>query len=74
MSGGMMGGGPGSGLGQADANIKVSNVQADPAGTQITATLQILPVALIGARQVRLQTSYGTVMGMMMNSPFNVTK
>ena len=74
MSGGMMGGGPGSGLGQADANIKVSNVQANPAGTQITASVQILPAAAIGARQIRLQTSYGTVMGMMTNSPFNVTK
>ena len=74
MSGGMMGGGPGSGLGQADANIKVSNVQANPAGTQITASVQILPAAAIGARQIRLQTSYGTVMGMMTNSPFIVTK
>jgi DNA-binding beta-propeller fold protein YncE len=72
MGGGMMGGGPGNG--QADTNIKVSNVQANSAGTQITASVQILPAAAIGARQIRLQTSYGTVMGMMTNSPFNVTK
>jgi YVTN family beta-propeller protein len=74
MGGGTMGGGPGSGLGQADTNIKVSNVQANSAGTQITATVQILPAAAIGGRQVRLPTSYGTVMGMITNSPFNVTK
>ena len=74
MGGGMMGGGPGSGLGQADTNIKVANLQANTAGTQITASVQILPAAAIGARQIRLQTSYGTVMGMMTNSPFNVTK
>ena len=74
MGGDAMGGGPGSGPGQADSNIKVSNVQANPAGTQITASIQILPAAAIGARQVRLPTSYGTVMGMITNSPFNVTK
>ena len=74
MGGGTMGGGPGSGLGQADTNIKISNVQANSAGTQITATVQILPAATIGGRQVRLPTSYGTVMGMITNSPFNVTK
>jgi DNA-binding beta-propeller fold protein YncE len=72
MGGGMMGGGPGDG--QADTNIKISNVQANSAGTQITASVQILPAAPIGARQVRLQTSYGSVMGMITNSPFNVTK
>ncbi|MCX6901932.1 MAG: hypothetical protein NTW03_00325 [Verrucomicrobia bacterium] len=74
MGGGMMGGGPGGGLGQVDTNIKVSNVQANSAGTQLTALIQILPAAAIGARQVRLQTSYGTVLGRMTNSPFNVTK
>ncbi len=74
MGGGMMGGGPGAGVGQADTNIKVSNIQANSAGTQITASVQILPAAAIGARQVRLQSSYGTVMGMVTNSPFNVTK
>ncbi len=74
MGGGMMGGGSGSALGQADTNIKVSNVQANSAGTQITASVQILPAAVVGARQVRLPTSNGTVMGVMTNSPFNVTK
>jgi hypothetical protein len=74
MGGGTMGAGPGSGLGQADANIKVSNVQANSAGTQITASVQILPAAVIGARQVRLPINYGTVMGMITNSLFNVTK
>ena len=63
----------GSGIGQADTNINVSNMQASSAGTQITASVQILPAATLGPRQVRLQTSYGTVMGMATNSPFNVT-
>ncbi len=70
--GGMMGGGPG--FGQADTNIKVSNVQVNSAGTQIKASVQVLPAAAIGARQVRLQTSYATVMGMLTNTTFNVTK
>ena len=70
----MVGGGPGSGLGQADTNIKVSNVQANSAGTQITGAVQILPAAVIGTRHIRMQTSYRTVMGMMMNLPFNLTK
>ena len=64
----------GNGLGQVDTNMKVSNVQANSAGTQVTATVQILPAAAIGARQVRLPTNYGTVMGMITNSPFIVTK
>lgn len=74
MGGGMMGGGSSAGFGQADTNIKVSNVQANSTGTQISASVQILPAAVIGTRQIRLQTSYGTVVGMMTNSPFNVTK
>ncbi len=74
MGGGMMGGGPGGSLGQADTNIKVSNVQTNAAGTQITASVQILSAATIGTRQIRLQTTYGGVMGMMTNSLFNVTK
>ena len=69
--GGPMGGGQGSG---ADANIKVSNVQANTSGTQLTASVQILPAAAIGARQIRLPTNNGTVMGMAGNSLFNVTK
>jgi hypothetical protein len=74
MGGGMMGGGPGSGIGQADTNVKVSNIQVNSAGTQITASVRILPAAAVGPRQVRLQTGYGTVMGMVTSSPFNVTK
>jgi DNA-binding beta-propeller fold protein YncE len=74
MGGGMMGGGPAGSMGQADANIKVSNVQINAAGTQITASVQILSTATIGTRQIRLQTTYGGAMGMMTNSLFNVTK
>ena len=73
-SGGMGGGSMGNGAGQADSNIKVTNVQSNTAGTQITATVQILAGAATGARQVRLQTSYGTMMGAMTNALFNVTK
>jgi uncharacterized protein (TIGR03437 family) len=76
-SGGMMGGGMGGmggGMGQEDTNIKVSNVQVNPSGTQITASVQILPAATVGSRQIRLETTYGEVMGMMTNSLFAVTK
>lgn len=72
--GGMMGGGAGAGLGQADTNIKVIGVQANADGTQVTASVQILSGAASGIRQIRLQTSYGSVMGMMTNTAFNVTK
>jgi uncharacterized protein (TIGR03437 family) len=73
MGGGMMGGGPGGSLGQADTNVKVLSVQAS-AATRITASVQILAAAAIGTRQIRLQTSNGAVMGMMTNSVFNVTR
>jgi len=72
--GGMMGGGMGGGMGQADSNITVSNMQVDPSGAQITATVQILPAATAGTRQIRLETDHGEVMGMMTNSLFTVTK
>ena len=72
-SSGMMGGGQG-GLGQADTNIKVSNIQIDAAGTKLTASVQILANAAIGVRQIRLQTDFGTMMGQVTNSPFTVTK
>jgi uncharacterized protein (TIGR03437 family) len=72
--GGMMGGGMGSGMGQEDANIKVSNVQVNSVGTQITASVQILAGATSGTRQIRLETNYGEIMGMMTNSLFTVTK
>ena len=69
-----MGGRLMEGFGLADTNVKVSNVQANSTGTQITASGRSLPAAATGVRQVRLQTSYGTVMGMMTNAPFNITK
>jgi DNA-binding beta-propeller fold protein YncE len=72
--GGMMGGsGMGSGMGQQDANIKVSNVQVNSAGTQITASIQILTATTAGTRQIRLETNYAEVMGMMTNSLFTIT-
>ena len=70
--GGMMGGG---GMGSSeDPNIKVSNVQVNSAGTQITATVQILSGAAAGTRQIRLETARGEVMGPMFNSFFSITK
>ena len=51
-------------------HYSVSNVPL-PAGSR---PHEVLPAAVIGARQVRLQTSYGTVMGMMMSLPFNVPR
>ncbi len=74
MGGGMMGGGMGGGMGQQDPNITVSNVQVNSAGTQITASVQILAAATAGTGQIRLETNYGQVMGMMTNSLFTVTK
>jgi YVTN family beta-propeller protein len=70
---GMMGGGSGA-FGQADPNIQVSNIQVNATGTQITASIQILSAAATGGRQVRLQTTFGTVMGMGANSLFTVTR
>jgi hypothetical protein len=61
-------------MGQEDANIKVSNIQVNSAGTQITASIQILAGATSGARQIRLDTNYSEIMGMMTNSLFTVTK
>ena len=65
-------------MGVADAgHFRVENglgvAMRETSGTQITASVQILPAATLGPRQVGLQTSYGTVMGMATNSPFNVT-
>ena len=59
MGGGMMGGGD-------DPTIKVTNVRVDSAGTQITASVQVLATAAAGSRQIRLvtdQTSYMAQMG-----------
>jgi uncharacterized protein (TIGR03437 family) len=69
--GGMMGGG---GMGQDDPNIKVSNVKVNSAGTQITASIQILAGAATGTRQVRLETTNGEFMGMVTGTLFTVTK
>ncbi|MBI3278926.1 MAG: hypothetical protein HYZ57_03680 [Acidobacteria bacterium] len=80
MGGGMMGGGTGGTTGggpmggHEDVNIRVSNVQVNSAGTQITATVQILAAASAGTRQVHLETDEGEVMGPMWNSLFTVTK
>jgi YVTN family beta-propeller protein len=77
--GGMTGGG-GMGGGMhgdrdGDPNIKVSNVQVNSDGTQITCMVEILAVAAEGYRQVRLDTEFGDVMGPMMGGAlFNVTK
>ena len=70
----MMGGGMGGGMGQEDSNIKVSNFQSSSDGTEITASVQILAAATAGTRQIRLETSYGEIMGMMTSSLFTVTK
>ena len=72
--GGMMGGGMGSGMGTEDTNIKVSNVQVNSGGTQITASVQILGSAAAGTRVVRLHTDRGEVMGPMSGTVFTVTK
>ena len=71
VGGGMMGGG---GMGQGDPNIKISNVQVNSAGTQITASIQILAAAATGTRQVRLETTNGEFMGMATGTLFTVTK
>ncbi len=72
MGGGMMGGGSG-GVGSVDTNMQVSNFQVNGTGTQITASVKILPAAAAGTRQVRFQTGSAPVMGMMSLSSFTVT-
>ncbi len=63
MGPGMMGGGgPFQGGFGEDPNIKVTNFQVNAAGTQITATVQILASATAGTRAVRLETSGAWVM------------
>ena len=74
MGSGMMGGGPSQTMGTEDTNIKVSNVQSNASGTQVTASVQILSSAVAGARQIRLETAQGEVMGTMSGSLFTVTK
>ncbi len=72
---------PGSGHGQGrarggtrDDDIKVSNVQVNGAGTQVTAKVEIAAAAVEGTRQVRLETERGEVMGPMSTSLFTITK
>jgi hypothetical protein len=69
--GGMMGGGMAAG---DDPNIKVTNINVNTAGTQVTASVQILSTATVGTRQVRLGTSHGDMMGAMNSTLFAVTQ
>ena len=71
MGGGMMGGGMATG---DDPNIKVTNVNVNTAGTQVTASVQILPTATAGTRQIRLETNHGEMMGPVNSTPFTVTQ
>ncbi len=63
MGGGTAGGMSGGMSGGDDPNIKVTNIKTNTAGTQVTASVQILPTATAGARQIRLGTSHGDMMG-----------
>ena len=75
IGGGMMSnGGMGQGMGGEDQNIEVKNVQVDATGTYITASVQILSSASEGARQIRLETDRGHLMGPMVTSLFTVTQ
>ena len=71
MGGGMMGGGIPTG---ADPNIKVTNLSVNTAGTQVTASVQILSSAAAGSRQIRLETNHGEMMGQMSSTVFAVTQ
>jgi hypothetical protein len=71
MGGGMMGGGMAPG---DDPNIKVTNMNVNTAGTQITASVQILSTATAGTRQIRLGTNHGDMMGAMNSTLFTVTQ
>ena len=69
MGGGMMGGGMPTG---DDSTIRVTNVNVNAAGTQVTASVQILPTATPGARQIRLGTDHGEMMGSLNSTQFTV--
>ena len=71
MGGGMMGGGPTAG---EDPNIKVSNLNVNANGTQVTASVQILSTAATGTRHVRLGTNHGGMMGAINATLFTVTQ
>jgi hypothetical protein len=66
----MMGGGMAAG---DDPNIKVTNIKVNTAGTQVTASVQILSTAAAGARQIRLGTDHGDMMGPVNSTLFTVT-
>lgn len=72
MGGGMMGGGMGT-TGN-DPNIQVANIGVNAAGTQITASVQILSTAIVGPRQIRLGTGHGSMMGQINSVLFSVTE
>jgi uncharacterized protein (TIGR03437 family) len=71
MGGGMMGGGMAT---DDDPNMKVTNINVNAAGTQVTASVQILSTATAGTRQIRLGTSHGDMMGPMNSTLFTVTR
>ena len=61
-------------MGSEDMNIKVSDVQANATGRQVTASVQILSSTVAGTRQIHLETDQGEVLGMMSGSLFTITK
>jgi uncharacterized protein (TIGR03437 family) len=71
MGGGMMGGGMAAG---DDPNIKVTNINVNTAGTQVTASVQILSTATAGTRQIRLGTNHGDMMGATNSTLFTVAQ
>jgi len=76
VGGGMMGGGmAGGGIAAGDdQNIKVTNINVNTAGTQVTASVQILSTATAGNRQIGLGTNHGDMMGAMNSTTFIVTQ
>ncbi len=71
MGGGMMGGGMAT---SDDPNIKVTKINVNTAGTQVTASVQILSTATAGTRQIRLGTNHGDMMGPVNSTLFTVTQ
>jgi DNA-binding beta-propeller fold protein YncE len=57
----LMGMNPGKGKNGEDTNIQVSNLKINAAGTEVTATVQVLAAAAPGVRQMRLETDRGEV-------------
>lgn len=71
MGWGMMGGGMAAG---DDPTIKVNNLSVNTAGTQVTASVQILSTATAGTCQIRLGTNQGDMMGPINSTIFTVTQ